>query len=74
MPSISTLIVIIIFMWQGISCFVFPKPVDGLSLGAKEHKLGIKASSTCNLIFEDCVLPKENLLGKLGMGFKIAMV
>ncbi|XP_046841124.1 short-chain specific acyl-CoA dehydrogenase, mitochondrial-like [Xenia sp. Carnegie-2017] len=59
---------------KGISCFVFPKPVDGLSLGAKEHKLGIKASSTCNLIFEDCVLPKENLLGKLGMGFKIAMM
>ena len=48
--------------------------MEGLSLGAKEKKLGIKASSTCNLIFEDCALPKENLLGELGMGFKIAMV
>ncbi|XP_028400284.1 short-chain specific acyl-CoA dehydrogenase, mitochondrial-like [Dendronephthya gigantea] len=59
---------------KGISCFIFPKPVEGLSLGAKENKLGIKATSTCNLIFEDCALPKENLLGECGMGFKIAMM
>ena len=51
-----------------------PKPTEGLSLGAKEDKLGIKASSTCYLIFEDCRIPKENLLGEPGMGFKIAMV
>jgi butyryl-CoA dehydrogenase len=43
-------------------------------LGKKEDKLGIKASSTCNLIFDDCKVPKENLLGKPGEGFKIAMV
>ncbi len=48
------------------------KPTEGLSLGKKEDKLGIKASSTCNLIFDDCVIPKENLLGKKGDGFKIA--
>ena len=50
-----------------------PKPTSGLSLGKKENKLGIKASSTCNLIFDDCKIPKENLLGKIGEGFKIAM-
>ncbi|KAL3858431.1 hypothetical protein ACJMK2_013022 [Sinanodonta woodiana] len=58
---------------KGISAFLVPKPTEGLSLGKKEDKLGIKASSTCNLIFEDCRVPKENLLGELGMGFKIAM-
>ena len=51
-----------------------PKPTPGLSLGKKEDKLGIKATSTCNLIFEDCRIPKENLLGEPGFGFKIAMV
>ena len=64
----------IIFTFQGISAFVVPKPTEGLCLGAKEDKMGIKASSTCNLIFEDCRIPKENLLGEPGMGFKIAMV
>lgn len=44
-----------------------------MSLGKKEDKLGIKASSTANLIMEGCRIPKENLLGKEGMGFKIAM-
>jgi butyryl-CoA dehydrogenase len=48
-------------------------PTPGLSLGKKEEKLGIRASSTCNLIFEDCHIPKENLLGEEGQGFKIAM-
>jgi butyryl-CoA dehydrogenase len=51
-----------------------PKPIPGFSLGKREDKLGIKASSTCNLIFDDCKIPKENLLGKAGDGFKIAMV
>jgi butyryl-CoA dehydrogenase len=51
-----------------------PKNVKGFSLGKKEDKLGIRASSTSNLIFEDCSIPKENLLGKQGEGFKIAMV
>jgi butyryl-CoA dehydrogenase len=58
---------------KGISAFIVPKPTPGLSLGKKEDKLGIKASSTCNLIFDDCKIPKENLLGKAGDGFKIAM-
>ena len=58
---------------KGISAFVVPKPTQGLSLGKKEDKLGIRGSSTCNLIFEDCEIPEENLLGKPGYGFKIAM-
>lgn len=58
---------------KGISAFVVPKPTEGLSLGKKEDKLGIRASSTSNVIFEDCLIPKENLIGEAGMGFKIAM-
>jgi len=58
---------------KGISAFIVPKPTEGLSLGKKEDKLGIRGSSTCNLIFDDCKIPKENLLGQLGQGFKIAM-
>ncbi|XP_041348458.1 short-chain specific acyl-CoA dehydrogenase, mitochondrial-like [Gigantopelta aegis] len=59
---------------KGISAFLVPKPTPGLSLGKKEDKLGIRASSTCNLIFEDCRIPKENILGEPGFGFKIAMI
>ena len=59
---------------QGISAFLVPMPTPGLTLGKKEDKLGIRASSTANLIFEDCRIPKDNLLGEPGMGFKIAMV
>jgi butyryl-CoA dehydrogenase len=58
---------------KGISAFLVPMPTPGLSLGKKEDKLGIRASSTCNLIFEDCRIPDECLLGELGAGFKIAM-
>ena len=59
--------------YLGISAFIVPRDAPGLSLGKKEDKLGIRASSTSNVIMEDCVIPKENLLGKPGMGFKIAM-
>ena len=59
---------------SGISAFIVPKPTEGLSLGKKEDKLGIRASATSNVIFEDCKIPKENLLGEQGMGFKIAMM
>uniref|UniRef100_A0A8C4QZP8 Short-chain specific acyl-CoA dehydrogenase, mitochondrial n=1 Tax=Eptatretus burgeri TaxID=7764 RepID=A0A8C4QZP8_EPTBU len=58
---------------KGISAFLVPMPSNGLSLGKKEDKLGIRASSTANLIFEDCRIPRQNLLGEAGMGFKIAM-
>ncbi|KRT86407.1 hypothetical protein AMK59_1256, partial [Oryctes borbonicus] len=59
---------------KGISAIIVPKPTAGLDLGKKEDKLGIRGSSTCSLIFEDCKVPKENLLGEPGMGFKIAMM
>ncbi|XP_001639632.2 short-chain specific acyl-CoA dehydrogenase, mitochondrial [Nematostella vectensis] len=58
---------------KGISAFLVPKPTPGLTLGNKEDKLGIRATSTCYLVFEDCRIPKENLLGEPGYGFKIAM-
>jgi butyryl-CoA dehydrogenase len=58
---------------KGISAFVVPMPTSGLSLGKKEDKLGIRASSTCNLIFEDCFVPSDHMLGEEGHGFKIAM-
>lgn len=58
---------------KGISAFIVPQGTKGFSLGKKEDKLGIRGSSTCSLIFEDCAIPKENLLGELGQGFKIAM-
>eukprot|EP00794_Sanderia_malayensis_P014365 gene14365-15863_t len=59
---------------KGISAFLVPMKTPGLTLGKKEDKLGIRASSTCNLIFEDCRIPKDYLLGELGLGFKIAMM
>lgn len=49
-------------------------PHPGLSLGKKEDKLGIRASSTANIILEDCRVPLGNILGPRGAGFKIAMV
>ena len=58
---------------KGISAFLVPMPTKGLSLGKKEDKLGIRASSTANLIFENCRVPKGSLLGEPGAGFKIAM-
>lgn len=58
---------------KGISAFIIPMTSKGLTLGKKEQKLGIRGSSTCNLIFEDCKIPKNYMLGNNGDGFKIAM-
>lgn len=58
---------------RGISAFIVEKGFEGFSVGKKEKKMGIRGSSTCELIFENCKVPKENLLGKIGQGFKIAM-
>lgn len=58
---------------HGISAFIVEKDFPGFSVGKHERKMGIRGSSTSELIFEDCIVPKENLLGKEGEGFKIAM-
>ena len=58
---------------KGISAFIVEKGTSGFSRGKKENKMGIRASTAAELIFEDCRIPKENLLGDLGKGFKVAM-
>lgn len=58
---------------KGISAFIVEKGMPGFSVGKEEKKMGIRGSATCELIFEDCIVPKENLLGKEGKGFNIAM-
>lgn len=58
---------------RGASAFIVEKGTEGFSFGKKEKKMGIRASSTTSLIFEDCKIPKENLLGKEGRGFMITM-
>lgn len=58
---------------KGISAFIVDMKTPGLTLGKKEDKLGIRGSSTATVSFEDCKIPKGNLLGQKGQGFKIAM-
>ena len=58
---------------KGISAFIVERDFPGFKVGSHEKKMGIRGSSTCELVFEDCIVPKENLLGDLGKGFKIAM-
>jgi len=59
--------------YKGVSAFIVEKGIDGFTTGKKENKLGIRASDTCELYFDDCRIPAENLIGKEGDGFKIAM-
>jgi alkylation response protein AidB-like acyl-CoA dehydrogenase len=58
---------------KGISAFIIDKKLEGITTGKKEDKLGIRASDTCELYFENYKVPQENLLGSIGEGFKIAM-
>lgn len=58
---------------KGISAFIVEDGTPGFKIGKKEKKMGIRGSSTCELIFENCRIPAENLLGELGKGFSIAM-
>lgn len=58
---------------KGISAFIVEKSFPGFSIGKLENKMGIRASSTTELIMENCIVPKENLLGAEGKGFGIAM-
>ena len=59
--------------YKGITAFFVEKGTPGFTIGKKEDKLGIRASSTCELIFEGCKVPKENVLGEVGKGYKIAI-
>ncbi|MGL6166855.1 MAG: acyl-CoA dehydrogenase [Fusobacteriaceae bacterium] len=59
---------------KGITAFIIEDGTKGFSIGKKEKKLGIRGSSTCELVFEECRIPKENMLGALGRGFKVAMM
>ena len=57
---------------KGISCLILEKGMEGFTIGKHEHKMGIRGSSTCELVFDNVKVPKENLLGEVGKGFKIA--
>ena len=58
---------------KGVSCIMVPKDAPGLSFGANEKKMGWKVQPTRQVIFEDCRVPKENLLGQEGNGFTMAV-
>ncbi len=59
--------------YRGITCFLVEREFPGFQVGKKEDKLGIRASSTCELILDDCRVPAENVLGEVGKGYKIAI-
>jgi alkylation response protein AidB-like acyl-CoA dehydrogenase len=59
--------------YKGITAFIVEKDFKGFTVGKKEDKLGIRASSTCELIFENCEVPEMNVLGEVGKGYKIAI-
>ncbi len=59
--------------YRGITAFIVEKTFAGFSVGKKENKLGIRASSTTELILEDCKVPKENVLGDVGKGYKVSI-
>ena len=59
--------------YRGITSFIVEKDFPGFKVGKKEDKLGIRASSTCELILEDCIVPEANVLGDVGKGYKVAI-
>jgi butyryl-CoA dehydrogenase/short/branched chain acyl-CoA dehydrogenase len=59
--------------YRGISCFLIERDTPGFRVGRKEDKLGIRASSTCELLLDDCRVPAENIIGETGKGYKIAI-
>jgi alkylation response protein AidB-like acyl-CoA dehydrogenase len=59
--------------YRGITAFIVDRGTPGFTVGKKEDKLGIRASSTCELIFEECVVPKSQILGDVGKGYKVAI-
>jgi alkylation response protein AidB-like acyl-CoA dehydrogenase len=59
--------------YRGITAFIVERGTAGFTVGKKEDKLGIRASSTCELLFEDCVVPRSQILGEVGKGYKVAI-
>ena len=59
--------------YKGITAFLADRSMPGLTVGKKEDKLGIRASSTCELVLEDCRIPRQNVLGEVGKGYKVAI-
>ncbi len=59
--------------YKGITAFVVERGMDGFSISKKENKLGIRASSTCEILLDNCRVPKENVVGEVGKGYKVAM-
>jgi alkylation response protein AidB-like acyl-CoA dehydrogenase len=59
--------------YKGITAFVVERDFEGFSVAKKEDKLGIRASSTCEILLEDCRIPKENIIGEVGKGYKVAI-
>jgi alkylation response protein AidB-like acyl-CoA dehydrogenase len=59
--------------YKGITCFLAERSWPGLTVGKKEDKLGIRASSTCSLAFDDLKVPASNVVGEVGKGYKIAI-
>jgi alkylation response protein AidB-like acyl-CoA dehydrogenase len=59
--------------YKGITAFIVERGMEGFSISKKENKLGIRASSTCELLFEDVRVPEENILGEVGKGYKVAI-
>lgn len=59
--------------YKGITAFLIERGTPGFQVGKKEHKLGIRASSTCELLLDDCRVPRANILGEIGKGYKIAI-
>ena len=59
--------------YRGITAFIVDRGTAGFTIGKKEDKLGIRASSTCELLFEDCFVPKAQILGEVGKGYKVAI-
>jgi alkylation response protein AidB-like acyl-CoA dehydrogenase len=59
--------------YRGITAFIVERGTPGFTVGKKEDKLGIRASSTCELLFEDCHVPKDRILGEVGKGYKVAI-
>ena len=59
--------------YRGITAFIVERGTPGFTVGKKEDKLGIRASSTCELLFEECLVPKDRVLGEVGKGYKVAI-